>query len=996
MADILQIGISGLRASQAALSVTGHNITNANTEGYSRQVLGQSATSPQQMGGNWMGTGVSVDTVTRVYDQFLVSQLWRDTSNFKHYEALATNAEQIDSLLADPGTGVQPGLEKMFGAMQTVVDNPASLAAREVLLSESQGLVDRFQLIDDRFQAQNRMLNGQLKVTAEEINEMARAIAELNKEIQFAQASTAGTPPNDLLDRRDQVVRKMSELVQLKVIEQDDGVWNITIGKGQPLVVGKDFNKLTAAAGSSDASRSELFLETGRGGLTQISSSITGGELGGMLEFRSTVLDPIKNELGRLALVINQSFNEQHRQGIDYDGRKGVDFFTDINEPSKVYQRVLGDVGNSQSKDRLIALNIGDSSKLTASDYRLEFPGPNDYSYRITRLSDGAQISSGSLDGVWPNSIDLESEGFSLRVDAGSFKAGDKFTLTPTRNGAAELSLNITRGEQIAVASPVVSDTSLGNRGNAKMTQAQVYDTNTPYFAKEGELNPPLKIVFTSPTTYDVLDNSDPGNPIPLFPPLMNQRFVPGISNNILPDDLGRTAFTSYGGFVAAHATYQAPAPAAVVEPSNGFAAERFSIRYTDPRTQQVTTQPLVSTPANASAKEIAAALSLRDGIEASARTTLQLDNFTQDSNAFLPMQFSLNGIALTDTLGPNQNKYASNYPVEVPEPMTPDFLADRINANYDFQNMGIVARSDGEKLTIIALNGEDLSFDLAGDAGAGFSVSNGQEIVLQETAAAPFWSLNEYDGYNFDEGGPYTYEFEVPGQGQFAIQLTGQYSSGSAIKAEIKTQLEQAGFAYTGDLEVSISERGAISFQPKVAVQATGVHGSSKMTVGGQIKVVADAGYSLGIAPPGNNLFPVEPVGEPVHFGMEVFIDGIPQVGDSFTLDYNQDGTSDSRNGVMLGALQDLNTLNDNASFSDTYAIMVERVGSITNRAQINRDSTEVLKNHSLNAVTSLSGVNLDEEAAALIRYELAYNASAQIIQTARAIFDTLIATFR
>lgn len=993
MPDILQIGISGLRASQAALTVTGHNITNANTEGYSRQVLSQSTNSAQQVGGNWMGNGVSIDTVTRVYDQFLVSQLWRDTSNYSHFKTLANNAEQIDSLLADPGTGIQPGLEKMFGAMQTVVDNPASLAAREVLLSESQGLIDRFSLIDDRFQSQNKILNGQLKVTAEEINEMAKAIAELNKEIQHAKASTSGSLPNDLLDRRDKVVQDLAERVAIKVVEQDDGVWNITIGKGQPLVVGKEYNKLYAAAGTTDATRYELYLQTGRE-TTQVSNSITGGELGGMLEFRSQVLDPVKNELGRLAIVINQSFNQQHKQGLDYDGRKGVDFFTDINAPEKIYNRILGEVSNSKSKDRLIAVNILDSSILTASDYRLEFPGPNDFSYRITRLSDGEQISSGSLDGVWPNTIEVE--GFEIRVDAGTFKAGDRFTITPTRNGAAELAMNLTRGEQVAVASPVVSDNSIGNRGNAKMTQAHVYDTNTPYFSKEGELNPPLIVVFTSPTTYDVLDNSDPGNPIPLFPPLMNQRFVPGISNNILPDNNGQTAFTSFGGFLAANPTYQAPPPAAIVDPGNGFAAERFAINYTDPKTKQVTTQPLVSTPANASAKEIAEALSLRTGVQASARTTLQLSDFTNDGNAFLPMGLILNGVELTDTLGPNQSKYDPSYPMDVPDPMTPDFLADRINANYELQNLGIVARSDGDTLTIIALNGEDLSVELSGDTGDGFSVANGQDIILRETGSAPYWPLNEHQGYDFSQGGPYTYEFDVPGQGTFAIELKGNYANGTDLANAVKEQLENAGFAYTGDLDISFSERGTISFQPKVTMQATGLHGSNKMTMGGQVKVIADAGYSLGIAPPGNNIFPVAPVGEPVHFGIETKIDGIPQTGDSFTLNYNQDGRSDSRNGVMLGALQDISTLNDNASYSDTYAIMVERVGSITNRAQINRDSTEVLKNQSQNAVTSLSGVNLDEEAANLIRFELAYNASAQIIQTARTIFDTLISTFR
>lgn len=993
MADILSIAISGLKASQSALTVTGHNITNANTEGYSRQVLNQSANSPQFKGGVWVGSGVGIDSVTRVYDKFLTEQLWRDTSSFNSFETLATNAGQIDSLLADSGTGIQPGLERMFGALQSVVDDPSSLPARAVMLSESQGLLDRFALISSRMNDQNKTLNGQLDVMASEITTIAKGIAELNEQIQFASASAQGVKPNDLLDRRDMLVKDLAELIAVTVTEQDDSVWNISIGNGQALVTGNEYNTFYAAAGTADPSRFELFMQTGRG-VQEVTDAITGGQMGGMLEFRSTILDPVQNNLGRLALVINQTFNEQHKMGIDYNGRLGENYFTDINAPEKVYNRVLGDSANARPNDRVISVHIEDAGALTASDYELEFPGPDDYTYRIKRLSDGELISTNALSGAFPDSISID--GFEVRFEAGSFKAGDSFLIMPTRYEAGELEMNLTRPEQIAVASAVVSDAAIGNRGNASITQGEVYDIGTAYFAADGEMTPPLLIRFTSPTTYDVLDNTDPGNPVPLFPPLMNQTFVPGISNSILPGDTGQTAFTSFGGALAPQATYQAPAPAALVNSVNGFAAERFTISYTDPLTGKVSTQPLVSTPANASAKEIAAALNKRTGIEASARTTVELSDFTSDSNGFMSVGFSVNGVVLTDTLGPNQTKYADGYPEDVPDPMTPDFLADRINSNYDFQKMGIVAQSDGEKLTIIALNGEDLNLEVNGDLGDGFSVGNGQDIVLTETGEAPFLALNEFDGYNFSEGGPYTYEFDVPGQGTFSIELSEDYATGADMLNGIRGELERAGFSFSGNLDVAISERGTISFQPRITMNATGPNGSSKLTMGGQLKVIADPGFSISVAPPGNNLFPEQPQAEPVHFGFSVNIDGVPQVGDTFTVGSNSDGISDSRNGVALGKLQSQDTVNGNTSYSESYAMLVEEVGSITSRANINRDSTEILLNNSQNAVTSLSGVNLDEEAAALIRYELAYNANAQVIQVARSIFDTLINTFR
>ena len=148
MADLLGIGISGLKAQQAALAVTGHNITNAGTEGYSRQIVSFNENTPQFTGGGWTGNGVSVDSIKRVYDEFLTEQMQRDTSIFNEFDILSLNASQIDSLLADSGTGIQPGIERMFGSLQSVVDDPSSLPARQVLISEANGLVGRFSKSD--------------------------------------------------------------------------------------------------------------------------------------------------------------------------------------------------------------------------------------------------------------------------------------------------------------------------------------------------------------------------------------------------------------------------------------------------------------------------------------------------------------------------------------------------------------------------------------------------------------------------------------------------------------------------------------------------------------------------------------------------------------------------------------------------------------------------------------------------------------------------------
>ncbi|MGK0247972.1 MAG: flagellar hook-associated protein 1 FlgK [Oleispira sp.] len=992
MGDLLGIGISGLKAQQTALAVTGHNITNAGTEGYSRQTVNFNEKTPQFTGGAWTGSGVSVDSIKRVYDEFLTQQMQRDSSAFNKFDAMSLNASQIDSLLADSGTGIQPGIERVFGSLQSVVDDPSSLPARQVLISEANGLVDRFSSINDRLNNQSEIINGQMDVIASQINNIGNAIAELNQQIQLALASSNRSTPNDMLDQRDKLITDLSALVDVESVTQNDSAVNVFIGNGRVLVLGNDSHELFADSGSTDPSRVGLFFRQGDS-VQEITAEIKGGQLGGILEFRDKVLEPTINGLGRVAISMTETFNQQHHLGIDFEGSKGGDFFANVNTPNNTYLRIQEDSGNASPNDRLVSLHITDSSKLTTDNYRMEFPGPGDFIFKVYNDSTGEEVASTALTGSLPHA--LEIEGFEIRLEAGSFQAGDKFLLTPTRAGANDIDMRITRGEEIAIASPISTDSAIGNRGSGAISQGSVYDIDTPYLASEGEMDPPLIIRFTSPKSYDVLDNSDPGNPIPLFPPLMNQTYVPGIANSILPPDEGKTGFSSFGGYLPLSPTYQAPSPAPTVTALNGFFPERITINLEDPLTGLQVSQPLLTTAANTPAKEIARVLSNREGVEASARTTVQLTNFTADANPLLGMGLVLNGIEITDTLADAQTKYDSDYPKIVPDPIDANFIADRINANFDLKDLGIIAQSDGDTVTIIALKGDDISFDVTGDIGDSFEISNGDDIELTSTGSATFSNISEFEGYDFSTGGPYTYDFDVPGQGLYSIELSGNQATGSDVINEIQAQLEASGLSFSGGIDVAINEKGGISFQSRLPVSGTGPNGSNKITMGGEVNVVLDEHYSLEIKPPGNNLFDTNPVGKPVHFGFNLEIEGLVESGDKFTVKFNQDGTSDSRNGSGLGDLQTKGNINGNSSYSGAYATLVEEVGSITSRAQINRESSDVLLRNSTDAVVSSSGVNLDEEAAALIRYELAYNASAKVIGIARDIFNTLINTF-
>lgn len=993
MADILNIAITGLKAHQTALAVTGNNITNAGVEGYSRQEVSFGEGNSQFRGGVWLGSGVSVDSVTRIYNDFQVERLRADTADYNHYDTLAGYAEQVDSLLADAATGIQPGLENMFDAMQVVIDDPASLAAREVLITQANALTDRFDVISDQLYQQNAVVNGQMQVISQEVNAIAESIASLNQDITFAVGLAQGEQPNGLMDQRDRLVNQLSELVDVTVVDQGEQ-YNVFIGNGQALVVGNDYRTLSASDGLGDPTRYDLYLSSDDEQLT-VTSEINGGSLGGLLDFRSEVLDSVLNNMGKLSLVIAESFNQQHQLGVDYEGLIGEDFFKDINAEASQYARVLGDRNNANPDDRVLAIAITDAGALGNSDYEMEFVGPDDYTYRIRDLGTQEILQKGAISGGFPETIEVEGKGFEIRLESGSFQAGDSFRIMPTRNESVNMEVVIARAEQIALASPILTQASLGNRGTATVTAGVVNDLGTSAFNELGQLDPPLVVRFTSDTTYEVLDNSDPANPTALFPAIEHQVYVPGIQNRLSLGEEHQLATSSYVGQIPIRATYQGPAPAAEVEATNGFSAQHMSVSYTDPETGLTRDYPELKTPANASALEIAAAMDEYEGITATANSRLELTDFTQDANGFLDMTFSLNGVVLTDTLGEGQSKYAPGYPEQVPDPITPNFLADRINANYDFQELGIVARSDGETLTVTGLNGHDLSVELTGDGGDGFQVSNGRDIQLTPTGETTFTSLNEYEGYDFSVGGPYTYAFNIDGQGAFEIELSDNYETAEAMLSGIKQALETAGFAFNGELDIAIDERGDISFQPRLAMNATGVAGSSKLTIGGQVKVALDEGVSLSNLKAGNNLFDEEIEWQPTYMGIDVSISGAAQQGDEFHIQFNAEGISDSRNGVALNNLQMTDTVSGSSTFSEAYATLVEQVGALTSRAQTSRDSAEVLLATSKESITSTSGVNLDEEAAALIQYELAYNASAQVIQVARDMFDTLIATF-
>jgi flagellar hook-associated protein 1 FlgK len=487
-------GLSGLNVAQGALVATAHNTANVNTEGYSRQSA-QVASSGgiYRPGVGFFGSGAKVTAVARSYDQYLTSQLNQAQSLNQSLTTYYTQISQVDNLLANPTAGLAPKLQTLFTHVQAVANTPADPAARQQLISSSQALANQFRTMDQYLVSLNASVNDQVSGSVDQINTYAEQIASLNKQVAMLSNAMGGQAPNDLLDQRDQLVNALGKLVGVKVVVQDGGQYNVFIGNGQTLVLGDKATRLAAISSSRDPSQTTVATVNAAGNPVELQESvISGGSLGGLLQFRSETLATAQNSLGRIAITLADTFNAQHKLGIDLNGVLGENFFS---------QASPGLISNSRNTGTLVLTpSFSDTSQLTTSDYRLDVAaGP---AYVLTRLSDKQQISlPPGFPGAAPNDT-VTFDGVTLTVAAGTANPGDSFLIQPTRTGARDLTVMLTDPAKVAAASPIITGHTAGNQGSGAISAGTV---DADYLAT------PLAAKVT--LTYDSATNELSGFP---------------------------------------------------------------------------------------------------------------------------------------------------------------------------------------------------------------------------------------------------------------------------------------------------------------------------------------------------------------------------------------------------------------------------------------------------------------------------------------------------
>jgi flagellar hook-associated protein 1 len=487
---LFSIGTSALTAAYTALETTGNNIANANTPGYSRQVVDFTPLVETGLSGNYIGEGVAVQSVTRAYNQLLTQQVDLAQAASNQASTHATLLNQVSNLFSSTTGSLGDQVNQFFAQVQTLTQQPSNLAVRQSVLASAQQMASGFNDAYSQLQQMQQSANQQIGQQIASVNSTSAQIAKLND--QIALATAAGGSPNDLLDQRDKAIQTLNQSIGVTTMKQSDGSINVFLANGQPLVVGDQVTQMAMGQDPTNPQNIMVGTKAANAIIPLTTSSSTGGDIGALMQFSLQDIPAVEDQIGRLAVVVGSQFNQQSLLGQDLNGAAGTNFFTPTS-PTVIAATTNASSGGAPAET--VSAAFSDTTQLQASDYRLQVTGGQ---YLLTRMSDGQQTTLSSLSAGNPVTVD----GMTISV-SGTPTDGDTFTIEPVRTGANNLAVAISQPEQIAAASPVRASLPSSNTGSLSVSSLSVAGPSP-----NANLTDAVTINFTSPTAYTITDST--------------------------------------------------------------------------------------------------------------------------------------------------------------------------------------------------------------------------------------------------------------------------------------------------------------------------------------------------------------------------------------------------------------------------------------------------------------------------------------------------------
>lgn len=386
----MSIALSALQNNQEALNVTSNNIANQNTQGYTRQRVNFSESTPVQLGTFQFGTGSKIDNIESVRDQVLDFRISGETQTQSALDAFLQPMQQVQSNFNEAaGTGLQSSISGFFASLSQLATDPNNIPLRQSVLTAAQNMAGAFNTTANNLNNLRASTDEQIPTITQQVNTLAQSVAQLN--IQIGQGQAAGQNTGALEDQRNQVIQHMSQLINIQMIQSNDGTIGVSTALGTALVVGgQQFN---LQVGTTSTGQNAILSSTGQ----DITANIDGGQLGGLLRVRDQAIPTLTGQLDTLAAGIATAVNNVQTAGFDQNGAAGQKFFNipaavpgtaqtmslNLTNPAQVAASLNGSSGDNAN---VLAMSQLLNQKIVSGDTPLNF-----YSSTVAQLGSSIQ-----------------------------------------------------------------------------------------------------------------------------------------------------------------------------------------------------------------------------------------------------------------------------------------------------------------------------------------------------------------------------------------------------------------------------------------------------------------------------------------------------------------------------------------------------------------------------------------------------------------------------
>ena len=423
----------GLLAQQLAIEVTGQNIANVETEGYSRQDVTFEANTPRHAikygSMHQIGTGVRVAGIERAHDQFLFEQIMDEGDLTGSTEVKKDIFEQLEILFNEgSGRSLNDALSSFFASVHDLATNARGLPERADLVSKAENLASTFNQTGKQLYTIQRNIDATIETEVTEINSLTTQIGKLNENIHASEPASQ-YKANDLRDNRDRLVKELSKKIDIQLIEESDSQISLTLKDGTALVLKDQVFDLSTSINGNNESFYDVYIDTGST-TKDITSTITGGELRGYLDMRDTEVESILDKMNILSASFIQEFNGIHRAGFGVDGSSGLDFFSALDVT------VDHDVDNTGTA--VVSMTNASPTTISVDEFEIAFTGSN--AFTLNNLTTNA--SSGTFTFITGSTFNIK-DGFAVTI-SGAAVSGDKVTFSVSEDSASGMTVSST------------------------------------------------------------------------------------------------------------------------------------------------------------------------------------------------------------------------------------------------------------------------------------------------------------------------------------------------------------------------------------------------------------------------------------------------------------------------------------------------------------------------------------------------------------------------